>query len=1101
MRMTATLLLGICLHLSAETMSQQVTLSARNASLQTVFKKIKEQTGYSFVYRNDWLQEAASISIDVREANLWAVLDLCFKGQPFTWEAVRNTIVLRRRTPQAVIEAAAEAAPPIVKGKITDESGKPVAGASVVVKGTKRGSVTGNDGDFEFDAGNENVTLVISCIGYATREIKVKAGEPVKVALVAVNTNLQDMVVTGISTRRKESFTGASVSFNNNQLKSIGNQNVIQSLKSLDPSFIVAENNLQGANPNMIPDIEIRGKTSVVSNSLRSQFTTNPNLPLFILDGFETSLTTINDLDINRIESVTLLKDAASTAIYGARAANGVVVLETRKPKPGKMQVYYSGDYRLEIPDLSGYNMMNAAEKLEFERLSGRYRVVYPTQYEEQMYLDSLYQSRLYRVKKGVNTYWLNEPVRMGFTHANSIRAEGGDNTFSYGAGVQYKQVDGVMKGSSRKTWQGNIDLVYRKGKVNVNNKMMVNGVNAPESPYGSFSNFVNANPYYEKRNAYGGVDKYLEIAKKRTILYYDSVPNPLYNTGLNSYSHNNSFNFLDNLQLIYNISSSLSFTGGIQFSKSSSDGERYVAPENTEFDDVNIFKRGSYTNQRITGSAYQANAMFTYANIFNGIHQVSANVRAEAQESTDQFYSTEVVGFPPGSNGNPAFAYGYNPDDRPITGYNKYRRNNFLVSGSYMYNRRFVTDFSYRLDGSTAFGSSKKFRPFWSVGVAWNLHSEPMFENAHWINRLRLKANTGSTGNQNFGQVTSVSVYSYQQLINIFGQGTSLSTLGNPNLGWQNTQQTNFGIDFSLFNDKLSGFINVYQKYTNPLIVVLDLPSSTGLYNYPKNVGHMNNKGIEANIRYAPINDERHGLNWSIGVTGIFQKAVYGGLRTDLESLNKAQQESKQLLRFHDGYSPEDMWAVYSYGIDPASGREIFRTKDGKMTYDYSTNDIVKVGNERPVAEGVLTSTFLWKGFSLNLAFRYRFGGDVFNSALYNKVENISDKNIFYNQDKRALYDRWKKPGDISQFKSISITSTTPMSSRFIQEENTFTGESVRLGYDCSNRAFVKKMGMRSLSFSAYLNDIFRISSVKRERGIDYPFSRVISFSVNAAF
>ncbi|MGV3767735.1 MAG: SusC/RagA family TonB-linked outer membrane protein [Chitinophagaceae bacterium] len=1102
MRMTALLLLGVCLHVSATTMSQQVTLSEKNAPLQQVFKKIKAQTGYTFVFRNDWIQQARPVDVDVKNVSLKAALDVCFQEQPFSYEIIRNTIVLRKKepAPEAVSGPVVADLPPVIKGKVVDAEGNPIVGASVVVKGTRVGVMTGADGSFSIDAGQENATLTISFVGFIAKDVKVKGGQFLNVSLRPSEESMKDMVVTGIVKRRKESFTGASVSFDSEQLKAIGNQNVIQSLKSLDPSFIITENNSLGSNPNVLPDIEIRGKTSVASTTLRDEFASDPNLPLFILDGFETNLRTIVDLDMNRVESVTLLKDAASTAIYGARAANGVVVIETKKPKPGALQLFYTGDYRMEIPDLSGYNMMNGEEKLEFERLSGRYTIYNSALIEEQLALDELYHSRLTRVRRGVNTYWMNEPVQLGFSHGHSVRMEGGDQIVRYAAGLQYRKTDGVMKGSARDTWQGNLDLIYRKNKINISNRMMVNGNTANESPYGSFSSFVNANPYYEKYNADGGVDKYLEVSRGRALAT-ERIVNPLYNALLNNINTTKSFEFQNNLQLVYYFNNDLQFQTSAQLNKASSDQVLYFPPEHSRFDNAGVFEKGSHNNKRTGKFSYQANAMLTYGRLFGGKHQVTGNARFEIQENNNDAYSSLAVGFPPGTNGNPAFAYGYDPEGRPTTAISQFRRNNFLVSGSYTFDKRFVTDFSYRLDGSTAFGSNKKYSSFWSVGAAWNLHQQAVLRDKDWINTFRLKANIGSTGNQNFSQITSVSVYTFESNLNSFGQGLTLTTLGNPNLEWQNTLQTNIGIDFTMFNSKFSGFVNIYEKFTKPLIVAVDLPSSTGLYQYPKNVGHLNNRGIEANLKYSPIYRPKDRVVLTFGLTGIVQKAVYGGLNNELESLNKDQQESRSLIRYKDGYSPEDLWAVYSLGIDPATGREMFLTGEDLMTFDYNAQDIRVVGNSRPTLEGVFNTNFSFKGFNLGVFMRYRYGGDVFNSALYNKVENISDANVMNNQDKRALYDRWKQPGDISRFKAISITTTTPMSSRFVQEENTLIGESISFGYDFYNKPFLKKIGMKSLRLTGYMNDIFRVSTVRRERGTDYPFARSVSFSISTSF
>ena len=208
----------------------------------------------------------------------------------------------------------------------------------------------------------------------------------------------------------------------------------------------------------------------------------------------------------------------------------------------------------------------------------------------------------------------------------------------------------------------------------------------------------------------------------------------------------------------------------------------------------------------------------------------------------------------------------------------------------------------------------------------------------------------------------------------------------------------------------------------------------------------------------------------------------------------------SSNLKRYYDGGSPSDIWAVRSAGIDPVTGREIFIKKDGTQTFEFDYNDEVIVGNSDPKLEGVIGSSFYWKGLSASINFRYRVGGQIFLSALYNKVENISDQDVYYNQDKRALYDRWQKPGDVAKFKAISLNETTPMSSRFVADENTLSCESVSIGYETQAR-WLRHFGASSMTIRGYMNDIFRISTVKNERGLDYPFARSVAFSLGIRF
>lgn len=444
---------------------------------------------------------------------------------------------------------------PSVKGVIKDAK-ETIVGATVIAQNVQTGIKTTTSSDkngvFSFPrlaAGPYKFT--INFIGYETKTVtgEVRDGGTfsLSVVLKESSTSLdKDVIVTGTGiTRNKNSFTGVTATFSGETLKSIGNNNIIQSLRTLDPSFILMENNLAGANPNVLPVIEVRGKTSVPTATLKDQFGTDPNQPLFILDGFETTLQNIVDLDMNRVASVTILKDAASTALYGARASNGVVVVETIRPKAGQLQFTYSNDFRVESPDLSGYNMMNAAEKLQFEKLAGRYNYFVSNATYQQIGLDQIYNNHLAAVKRGVDTYWLNEPVQTGITENNSIYAQGGDQAFTYGVGLNYKTQSGAMKGSGRDTWSGNINLTYRKGKFNINNILYVRGYSSTDSPYGSFSNFVNANPYYIKDPS----QRYLEVSNTSTYSEL-KVRNPLYDASLPNTSTAENLEVQNNFQL-----------------------------------------------------------------------------------------------------------------------------------------------------------------------------------------------------------------------------------------------------------------------------------------------------------------------------------------------------------------------------------------------------------------------------------------------------------------------------------------------------------------------------------------------------------------------
>lgn len=1105
MKLTAVLLLAACLQVSAGAVSQTVTLKLSNAPLEVAMKEVSRQTGYEFFYRLEQLKEARSLSIDVSNISLKAALDEIFKNQPFAYAIANKTIIISPRPVQLPPSADTTRlpTPPAVKGKVFNENGGPIPGATVTVKGTKRANLTNEHGDVEMDGVPGNVTLVVSSIGFEPQEIRLNGRTEFSVRLrIKVNELGGVEIRNGMFTRKKEFFTGATSSYTGDQLKAIGNKNVLESLKTLDPSFIQITNNLQGSNPNTMPTFEIRGRTSVSTTDLNNQFSSDPNQPLFILDGFESTLQAIYDLDMNRVLSVTILKDAASTALYGAKASNGVVVVETKRPVPGELRISYTADLSLDIPDLTSYNLMNASEKLQFEKLSGVYY-----QPNSQWLYDERYNQKLAAIASGVNTYWLSEPVKPGFTNRHSLQLSGGNNDLLFNAGASYGNQNGVMKGSDRQTWSGNFSLTYRKGKMNITDMLSTSGSTATASPYGSFSDFARANPYYQKRNADGSIPKFLDPTDTTMV-------NPLYNASLLGINKTPSFTFYNNLQAILTLSSTVRLQGGFQLSKGNSSQTIFISPDNTQFDGTDIQQKGSYTNTHTENTSYNGNIMLTWAKVI-GKNQLNANARSEIQQTSSNSLGFAAVGFPSGTDGNPSFSYQYTPYSRPSASSLVSRSVGFLGSINYVFDNRFLLDATYRLDGASVFGSNRLFKPFESAGLGWNLHREAFLRQYHWINLLKIRGNIGLTGNENLGQFTSVSTYGFQSGQSNFGQGLNMLSLGNPNVEWQKTRQASYGTDFAFFNNRISGTVDYFTKYTNPLAIGTSgtLPSSTGVNsNYVINVGHLNTKGWEFNLRLSPIYNLEKRIIWTIGITGSAYKSTYGGLGNTLSAVNKhadslsgaggsnAVNAANGLNRYSDGYSPDDIWAVVSRGIDPATGKEIFQKKDGTLTFTYDPDDIVRVGNSRPKIEGVINTSLTYGNFTFGAAIRYSRGGYQMNSALYSKVENIGIGDVLFNQDKRALYERWQKPGDVSQFKSIGITGSTPLSSRFVEKDSYFDGESFSLGYRISN-GWIRRYKMQALSFNFYLNDIFWLESIKTERGTDYPYARTASFSINASF
>ena len=983
-----------------------------------------------------------------------------------------------------------------VRGKVIDEKKQPIPGVSVRLGGTSMGTATDVDGKFKLLIPADTATLVVSFIGMKTEDVRIprlKAGVEQKeltIVLREEDVKLEDVVVTGIFTRKKESFTGSASTYAAAELKTMGTQNVLQSLKTLDPAFAILEDNQFGSDPNRLPNMEIRGKSSMLG--LRDELDADPNQPLFILDGFESTLAAINDLDINRVASITILKDAASTAIYGSKAANGVIVVETVKPEAGKLQVSYNGNMNISMPDLSSYNLMNSREKLEFELLAGRYD---PASWSttSEVKLNELYNEKLKVIESGVDTYWLAEPLRVGVNQKHSLYVQGGEGNFLFGLGAGYNGISGVMEKSDRSVLSGNIDLIYRMSKFQFSNKFSLTSTDY-KNPIVAFYEYAQANPYYKKYNDDGTVDKWLENND------YFKASNPLWNAKQNSRDEGKNLALSNYFMAEYFPTTEWRVRARLGLTYGNDDTEKFYSRNDTRYEDVETIKKGEYRSTNTRKNQVEAELSVTYAKVL-GKHRINlvAGGNLSSDKSLTQGYS--ALGFPEGDFSYPSFSNGY-PENGTPTYYETVSRSvNGYFNTGYSFDDRYLMDFSLRTSGSSVFGTSRKYNTTWSVGLGWNLHKEKfIMDHVAWIDLLKLRASIGNPGNQSFDSAQSLLTYSFQYgSMNYFGLGAVLSQIGNPDLEWQITVDKNIGLDVTLFNKRFSLTADYYYKVTDPLLIKVSTPLSSGTSTYMTNAGEQVSQGLTASVSYYIFQNFEQRFSWMVRANVRTQKTRINKIGNKLSTLN-ASGKGENTVRYYDGADPDDIWAVRSAGIDPSNGKELFYAKDGSYTYDFSYDDEVICGNTRPDVEGVIGSSLNWKGFSVSLNFRYQMGADVFNEALYNKVENISRSDLNKNQDKRALYERWQEVGDIVHFKDIASAASTPMSSRFVQTENVLTLESLYLGYEFYN-GWIEKLGLSSLKLQFSMRDVFRASTIRSERGISYPFARSMEAGLSFNF
>ena len=383
-----------------------------------------------------------------------------------------------------------------VKGTVYDETGEPFPGVIVMSRKHKLAATTDIDGKFILSGVPADAVLSVEIMSYKTQEIRVAdIKKDLKIYLEPDSQVLEESVVTGIFTRKKDSFTGSVQSMTSEDIKRVSNSNVVESLKNLDPSLLVLDNLEAGSNPNAMASMQIRGASTLAAetSNLKSNFLAKANQPLFILDGFETTLEKVTDMDMNRVQSITILKDASAKAIYGSKGANGVIVIETKALTNDKSRVTYNGSLSIEAPDLTSYNLCNSLEKLDVERREGYYQ---NGDSFETVARQALYNERLKKALEGQDTYWLSKPLRLGIGQKHSVSIELGSKELRALATFSYNDTQGAMKGSFRDVISGNVNVAYRRGGWTFRNIMGISHMNSSESPWGNFNEYAVLNPY-----------------------------------------------------------------------------------------------------------------------------------------------------------------------------------------------------------------------------------------------------------------------------------------------------------------------------------------------------------------------------------------------------------------------------------------------------------------------------------------------------------------------------------------------------------------------------------------------------------------------------
>jgi TonB-linked SusC/RagA family outer membrane protein len=1020
---------------------------------------------------------------------------------------------------------------PVVKGTVKNDSGERLMGATVVIQGTKNYAVTKKDGAFELHDVPEGATLRISYVGHVAVSVKLKQGQTEVFVTLASSVGMMNEVVvnTGLYKRPTGNFTGAAKTYSGEDLKLMNPTNVLQALAVADPSVRIAQNNVMGSDPNSLPVLQLRGQnnlpagltgsssamSSVVSNGdIMSSYASNPNQPLIILDGFQTTLQTIYDMDINRIASITVLKDAAATTAYGAKAANGVIVVESKQPVAGRTEVTYSISANVDAPDLTSYHLLDAKGLLEAQRLAGIYTDA--NNHYNDIALKQWYDYRLQQVQSGVNTYWLSQPVRVGFGTNHSLNISGGAKALRYSLSLNYNNGVGVMKGSERDRYGLNYMLSYSAKNIRFTNTTTVGYSRANSSKWGGFSQYAQQFPFFKPYDSAGNVIKIFE-PNYTTLGIGVGAPggtfaNAAYNSTLDVRDYSYYYNFLNNTGFEWRINNNLRLTAALSFSSNMPGAEQFYPADHTTF--VNAFTSGftdlgSYTRTRGSSNVIDGKLSMDY-NKRIGRHTILIALGTEVQSTNSSSTVTKVTGIPKDFLGELGMANGYGQQLKPISGKMITHTISSFGSVSYNYAERYTAEVTGNASGSSQFGSNNRFAPFWAGGIGWNIDKEKFFVKNPIIQQLRLRATTGVSGNQNFAAYLGQSIYQYNIQNNYRLQlGAALQGYANPDLKWQQTLKNNLGLSASLFNGRLNITADYYQEKTNNLILPLDVAPSTGFSNYQNNLGATTNSGYEISVSAPIIRDRARKIYWAVTFNAGHYKNVITALSPAIDVLNHANDTAKNqtapLPKYVVGESMTRIWAVPSLGIDPATGKEVFVKLDGSKTFIWDPRDKVPYGDATAKIKGMFGSNFTYKSITFNINMSYQYGGQLYNQTLVDKIENVNL--LSTNADERVLTQRWKQPGDHASFKALVANGTnglqtTNSTTRFVQNDNFLEASSVTLAYSFSpDLWWVRRLRLSTPRLSITQNNAFRFATIKTERGTGYPFARTYSLGLSTTF
>jgi TonB-linked SusC/RagA family outer membrane protein len=924
----------------------------------------------------------------------------------------------------------------IVKGKVVDEKGIPIPGVNVIIKGTNKGVQTDMDGSFAIDAPNADTILVFSFLGMQDQEIPAGNGT-LKVVMKEIGQQMDEVVVVGYSKVKKESLTGSLQTLDNKKIVDVTTPNVENMLAGKATGVFVSTG---GGQPGAAGKIIIRGRTTVNGSTD----------PLWVIDGVivGNSSTNMNPADI---ETLTVLKDAASTAIYGSQGANGVIVVTTKSGKAGKSKINFSAKTALTTINNGNFDIMNGSELYD----------LYDSFANKQDFQNVWWWTPELRNK---NFDWWNNATKTGIANDYNLSISGGGDNFKSYASINVYDETGAIKGYDYKKYNALLKFEYKptswftlRPQVNMTKVKTYDQQHSVGALYG---NMPWDSPYLEDGSLVG------------------NGPNPTWvNTTGSNYLYDLQWNYgeFESYTVRTNIDFDIKFTSWLTFASvnnyifESSNSTDYSDPRSSAGEAV----KGRIEDKFSTYNRTYTNQLLKFNKSLNK-HDINAVAGYEWNEYNSKYSTGIATGIPPGIVAPDAAAV----PEKVGGNRSQWAVQSLISNANYSYDSRYLAQVSFRRDGASNFGKNAQYGNFFSVSGGWNIHNESFFH-ADYINNLKLRASYGSAGNRPnslYGHLSLYSVKSYNENPSIL-----ISQLPNPDLTWEKTYTTGVGLDIGLFK-RLTLSLDYYDKNTSGLLYQVPLPGVIGVTSIWKNVGAVNNKGFEASLSVDLIKNDN--LRWTvdanIGTNKNKVTSLYGDKQEIIvgDGSNIAGSANKLLKPGND----VDSWYLTEWaGVDPENGKPQWFTTNaaGERVKTYSYGEASKykkvIGAYTPDFFGGFSTNLNYKNFDFAAIFSYSVGGEIYNYARaeFDSDGTYTDRN---QMNLHSGWSRWEKPGDIATHPQVTYnnrTNSEKASSRFLETGTYLKMRSITLGYNLP----VERLHISNLRLYIAGENLFTIS------------------------